>query len=379
MSNAAPPEPPPSRGQSTNRDEQIAVFIAFAAIGTLLYWGLRQNPDAFNGTPFLLGGNRPEVQSGVEPAATIPPTPKAEESAPVEGAIAPTGIAPLEPETAAPRDEAAIAALFPTLFAQTEINQEINQEPISEPNEATVTPEAVTPPPPPAVVPVPVETPAAPGDTQTTLPENLINPNLPEPEAPKAFSDVPANHWAHLFIAGLSARGVTMGFPDGTFRPDQPVSRAELAAQIEKVFNLDDRQPPTTFNDVAGDFWAATAIKNTNQGGFLNGYPNRIFGPEREVSRLELLIALATGLQLPLPDNPDQILQVYQDQGQIPQWAKPKLAAATQAGLVTSSPNVKQLNPNNSATRADVASMMYQALVQAGKADPVPSASIVRP
>ena len=151
MSNAAPPEPPPSRGQSTNRDEQIAVFIAFAAIGTLLYWGLRQNPDAFNGTPFLLGGNRPEVQSGVEPAATIPPTPKAEESAPVEGAIAPTGIAPLEPETAAPRDEAAIAALFPTLFAQTEINQEINQEPISEPNEATVTPEAVTPPPPPAV------------------------------------------------------------------------------------------------------------------------------------------------------------------------------------------------------------------------------------
>ncbi len=111
----------------------------------------------------------------------------------------------------------------------------------------------------------------------------------------------------------------------------------------------------------------------------MNGYPEGDFRPDRPIPRLELLVALATGLQLPLPENPDAILQVYEDGAQIPNWAKPKIAAATQAGMVAGHPNPKQFNPSLAATRAEVAATLYQALVVGKEAQPVESEYLVKP
>ncbi len=75
-------------------------------------------------------------------------------------------------------------------------------------------------------------------------------------------------------------------------------------------------------------------------------------------------MALASGLNLEIPSNPDENLSIYENKEAIPDWAKEKIAAATIAGLVVNYPDVKTLNPNQSATRAEVTAMFYQALVK---------------
>jgi hypothetical protein len=74
------------------------------------------------------------------------------------------------------------------------------------------------------------------------------------------------------------------------------------------------------------------------------------------------------------PALPKQVLKaLYVDADQIPKYATNRIAAATTAGLVVNYPEPKQLNPNARATRADVAAIVYQALVQAGRLDPIKS------
>ncbi|NET90710.1 MAG: hypothetical protein F6K45_21900, partial [Kamptonema sp. SIO1D9] len=62
------------------------------------------------------------------------------------------------------------------------------------------------------------------------------------------------------------------------------------------------------------------------------------------------------------------VLQVYQDATQIPDYAREKLAATTEAGIVVNYPNPQQLEPNRPATRAEVAALIYKSLVSQGKA-----------
>jgi chemotaxis protein histidine kinase CheA len=206
-----------------------------------------------------------------------------------------------------------------------------------------------------------------------------------ETETPAAssaeFPDVPDDFWAKDYVQYFAQRNIVTGFEDGTFKPEAPMSRAAVAAQIEDAFEFADteQENATNFEDVNQGYWAQPAIQSTNKTGFLAGYPGDVFRPERPMTRTEVLVALVSGLDLKPSGNPEEIVKVYQDADQIPAWAVEKVAAATEAGIVASYPNTETLNPNEPATRAEVSAMVYQALVQAGKADAKPSEYIVNP
>jgi uncharacterized surface protein with fasciclin (FAS1) repeats len=191
-----------------------------------------------------------------------------------------------------------------------------------------------------------------------------------------SFADVPADYWALPFIQGLAARNVIAGFPDGTFRPNQPVTRAEIAAMFQKAFTLNPvRQlPPEGFRDVPSDYWAASAIKAAYEAGFLAGYPNNLFQPNQTVSKADAITAIASGLNLSPSGSVEQTLSTnYVDAGQIPSYAINQVAAATQANLVVNYPDVRTLNPQGGLTRAEAAALLYQALVRLGQVQPLPS------
>jgi hypothetical protein len=196
---------------------------------------------------------------------------------------------------------------------------------------------------------------------------------------PLEFPDVPDAFWAKPYISALSALGIISGLPDGTFQPNRSVTRTEFAVQLQKAFEATERRSSRQFTDIASDYWGNVAIDKAVKTGFMSGYPNGTFRPTGDVSRVEVLSSLVYGLNLPAPENPEAVLQIYQDKDSIPKWARAKIAAATQAGLVTSHPTVNQLNPNQAATRADVASMLYQALVRTGKQAAVSSPYTVVP
>ncbi len=178
-----------------------------------------------------------------------------------------------------------------------------------------------------------------------------------------AFSDT-QGLWVDACIQQLVQRGIVGGSPDGRFRPDDPVTRAEFAAMVERAF-LANR--PTigrvAFRDVPPNFWAYEAVNRTVGAGFLSGYPDGRFRPGQPISRLQVWVALSSGLNL-RPTQPPEVLlpQLYQDAASIPDYARPGVAAASEQQLVVNYPDVSLLRPNRLASRADVAASLCQGL-----------------
>ncbi|MBD2204273.1 DUF1565 domain-containing protein [Calothrix sp. FACHB-1219] len=190
-----------------------------------------------------------------------------------------------------------------------------------------------------------------------------------------AFNDVPTGYWAKGYIEALASQQIIAGFPDGAFKPNDPVTRAQFAAIITKAFTPPAKRPAIQFKDVNSNFWAFAAIQSAYQGQFVSGYPEGTFKPQQQIPRVQALVALASGLNL-TTDN-QNILSFYTDAAQIPKYALNQIAAATARQLVINYPTVKQLNPNRDATRAEVAAFVYQALVNAGRVPAIPSAYLV--
>ncbi|MEH2237595.1 DUF1565 domain-containing protein [Nostoc sp.] len=198
--------------------------------------------------------------------------------------------------------------------------------------------------------------------------------NVP-PGGTGAFKDVPANYWAKNYIQALASQNIIAGFPDGSFKPNEPVTRAQFAAIVTKALTPPAKRPAIKFKDVASNFWAYAAIQSAYQGQFVSGYPDGTFKPQQQIQRVQALVALANGLGLTTSNQ--NILSFYTDAAQIPNYAIAPVAAATARQLVINYPTVKQLNPNREATRAEVAAFVYQALVNAGRAQPIPSSYLV--
>ena len=195
--------------------------------------------------------------------------------------------------------------------------------------------------------------------------------------AQTTFSDVNSNYWAGEFIQKLSERGVIAGFPDGTFRPEEPVTRAQFAAMIRKAFQKAPKREATRFNDVASNYWAYSAIQEAYSTGFLSGYPGNRFEPNQAIPRQQVLVSLANGLEYSASSNAESTLQYYNDSSNIAGYARSPIAAATEKRIVVNYPNVNFLNPTQSATRAQVAAFIYQALVSTNQVSAINSPYIV--
>ncbi|NJL00965.1 MAG: S-layer homology domain-containing protein [Spirulinaceae cyanobacterium SM2_1_0] len=208
----------------------------------------------------------------------------------------------------------------------------------------------------------------------------LVAVLAPEPAYAQArsFSDVPSGHWAGGFIDALAARGVISGFPDGSFRPEAPVTRAQFASMLS-AFNKARVRNAVNFSDVPVGYWGTNAIRNAYETGFMSGYPGNRFQPEQFIPREQVLVALANGLGKSAKAPVSQVLGYYSDEFAVSDFARAPIAAATEDRMVVNYPNLNLLNPTRNATRAEVAAMLYQALVSEGQAGTIASSYIVSP
>lgn len=193
------------------------------------------------------------------------------------------------------------------------------------------------------------------------------------------FSDVAEDAWVKPFVVELSQEDVIQGYPNGEFRPERSVTRAEFAAMIESAFGNYITPDIFGYTDIPDEFWAEDAIAEATAEGFLTGFPNNEYRPEQRLRRVNALVAIVNGLNLGNSAPVEEVLQVYVDADQIPGYARAAVAAATEAGLVVNYPYPNQLNPMASATRGDVAAFIYQALAEIGEVEEVNSQFIVNP
>ena len=98
------------------------------------------------------------------------------------------------------------------------------------------------------------------------------------------YPDVKAGQWYNNAISTMTKAGIVDGYPDGTFRPDAPITRAEMAKIISLFAKLDKSE--RRFSDIAGH-WAEAYIRLAAGNGWIAGYPDGTFGPQRNITRAE--------------------------------------------------------------------------------------------
>ncbi|WP_414573167.1 S-layer homology domain-containing protein [Nostoc sp. CCY 9925] len=197
-------------------------------------------------------------------------------------------------------------------------------------------------------------------NSQLSIPQNVTVKILPM-VAPITISDI-ENHWAAQWIRPLINKGIILGFPDGTFKPDTYLTRAEYAALLSKAFQLPESKSYIEFKDIKSNYWADKSIQNANTSQYLKGFPDKTFHPNDNVQRVEVIASLVSGLKLSTTKNNTK-LNMYDDANSIPQWSKEAVITANLNQLIINYPNPNKLNPTNNATRAEVAVMLYQAMV----------------
>jgi hypothetical protein len=119
-----------------------------------------------------------------------------------------------------------------------------------------------------------------------TIFSRLLRPNL-DGVTPAKFPDLPTTHWAARHIAVVIEKGLMKGDPQGTFRPDSPITRAELATVVARFKGL-PTSSRSLFRDTAGD-WAEPYITATFEAGIVLGFTDNTFGPTKTTTRAELV------------------------------------------------------------------------------------------
>lgn len=119
------------------------------------------------------------------------------------------------------------------------------------------------------------------------------------------YTDVAAGAWYNNAVSTLSAMGIITGYPDGTFRPNAYITRAEFAA-ISARFDADGDKTLAAFSDIA-NHWAKDEISVAYNNGWVDGYPDGTFGPQRNITRAET-VTLVNRVLNRKPETEDDLL-----------------------------------------------------------------------
>lgn len=163
-------------------------------------------------------------------------------------------------------------------------------------------------------------------------------------------------HWAQSMINTWISRGYISGYPDNTFRPDAPISRAEFVVLVNKAFQVSALKD-VNFNDVSASHWAYNEIKKGVARGYIMGYEDGSFRPGSEVTRQEAaaMLAQVKGLY-----GNSSGAAGYTDVNQIPTWSKGYIGSVTQSKIMSGYPD-GSFHAKRGMTRAEAVSAINNA------------------
>ena len=165
-----------------------------------------------------------------------------------------------------------------------------------------------------------------------------------------------SGHWAAPEIDKAVAAGYVNGYPDGSFKPNAAVTRAELTAMIVKAFQLAGGQSGDSFKDVSNKDWFAQAVDAATTNGVASGYPDGTFRPQKAVDRQEAACMLSKLLNLKAAGELN-----FSDTGQISSWAVSSVSMLTDQGIISGYPD-DTFRAEQSITRAEAVVVINKAL-----------------
>lgn len=160
--------------------------------------------------------------------------------------------------------------------------------------------------------------------------------------------------------------GLLGGVGDGRIAPQGEVTRAQMAAIINRAFGAEKQASLSSYSDVAADAWYAVDMAKAVQMGTFSGSGNGLLEPDRAITREEAFSVLARAFALEAGD--DSSLASFSDGAQVSSWAKGSVSAMVAAGYVNGSDG-NRLNPQQTITRAEFAAVMSKIVAQYIDAD----------
>ena len=170
--------------------------------------------------------------------------------------------------------------------------------------------------------------------------------------AAEGFSDL-EGHYARTAVKAWSERGVLEGYPDGTFRPDGQVTRAELAVVLDRVMGYQN-MAENTYTDMSDKAWYAPSILHLTAEGIFQGRKAGQMMPKSAVTRQEAFAALARCLGLEAGQSaPD-----FTDDADIAPWAVGYVSAMKEAGYIRGDKKTGAIRPDDPITRAELVTIL---------------------
>lgn len=188
----------------------------------------------------------------------------------------------------------------------------------------------------------------------TEPPPTDTNPTIPT----ITFSDI-IGHWAEAHIKQAATNGIVNGYPDGTFKPNHTVTRAEFTVMLMNTLKLKEEGAMLSFTDSSKiGPWAQKAVAQAIQAGIIKGYKDGTFRPGAEITRAEMAMMLANASGLSLEVN---AATGFADDKNIPLWAKGAVAAIKKLELVKGK-GLNEFDPEASTTRAEAVTVLMRIL-----------------
>ena len=172
-----------------------------------------------------------------------------------------------------------------------------------------------------------------------------------------AVSNDIKGHWAESAITYWQDNGLISGYEDGTFKPDKSITRAEFAVMLNKALGFVDKGN-VSFSDVKAGDWYYDAVAIAVEAGYCSGYEDGTFKPNETITRAEaaVMIALAKNLV-----KNETVITKFTDITNIPLWAKDYVGAVVNAGFMSGRPN-GTFDATNTITRAEAVSSLDRAM-----------------
>jgi hypothetical protein len=164
----------------------------------------------------------------------------------------------------------------------------------------------------------------------------LLLPAVPVAAAPTA-PDI-KGHWAEAAIQQLVDLGAVSGLPDGTFRPDLTVTRAEFVTMVNKSLRITPVTGTSRFKDVKPEDWFAGQVEAAAAYGYVAGNPDGTFSPYRPITREQAAAMLVRAFgygKIATKAEQDAVLAPFTDAGKVSAWAKADVATAVNLGLMS--------------------------------------------
>ncbi len=168
-----------------------------------------------------------------------------------------------------------------------------------------------------------------------------------------SFSDIDG-HWAETAIEELTAQGSIGGYPDETFRPDRPITRAEFVSVLVKALDLPSTDSSTAFSDIE-NHWARDDINIAVANGFINGYNDNTFKPDDPITREQMANIIVKAAKLEVSSEESS----FADNDDISPWVRGSVTAAVDNGLMGGYPD-NTFNPRGQATRAEAVTVIMK-------------------